>query len=521
MANNPSQIKLRRDGVFESSVPAAGRDLKEHVSAAYDAYQSDSENLSASDSDYDSDASSAGIPIFSKPLEVDQAESEQLGIHFQYSKGTTRIVDSDSVVYSPPYSPSPAPPNVNLPQKAPSAPPYAIFPPRIRAKTTQGSPRPSTTIQNEPHELHSPRELLTATEIKDSYFEARLNRVEFAAWSQEDDEPTGTADSKNIPACLIVVEINFQPKNSTKSHRFSQATIEMEFTDAPIVEYASHPPQVYRGPRILSFSPTLIAGPESTSTQTVKLSLSASMSASSLVGGLRIPTPAVSPSVSYTSSSPKTGQAIIHGVLRSSPPKRVVWTINENSVEKSGIGRKYKLAVVVGKYQGRFAMKIEVKAKLHGSSLWPVKAGGAGDDPVYFTPEKMANRKIIKGIEEGWKGDTVVGEMKRLTGGTLSLRAKVPGVEDAVPSSSEPAGGGVRGSGPVNAELKEHLEWKTWCPKGGLEHRQSFGSGHETLVGDTDDELEAAAERVRDLKVVDLNKLTQSRQRGKILSNKR
>lgn len=328
-----------------------------------------------------------------------------------------------------------------------------------------------------------PRELVSSAEIKDSYFEVRLRHVEFATW--------GGAESPR-PACLIVLETNFQPRvGRSRELRFSDASIDVEFRDASLLGTEHSPvdrdPTV-TGPTILDFAPTLVEGPTSTGQQTTSFAVSVSPNSGGLVPGLNLPTPLL-PSIAFnnTTTVPKTGATVTHGVLRGSPPHRVKWTISENELTKKGIPRRVKLAMIVGYTQGRsFAMKVGMKASLVGASgWWPVRAAAGGNDaPVHFHPGRMMEKGI--GIGEsaersrarildpdgpgemaGPAGLELLSEMKHLLGGTVSIRSQQTHADEVVkhgqPRQLMSTGQVDQGIGPAEA-LPETYLWEMWVP---------------------------------------------------------
>ncbi|KAF8460765.1 hypothetical protein BDZ91DRAFT_766103 [Kalaharituber pfeilii] len=242
------------------------------------------------------------------------------------------------------------------------------------------------TMKNLPDELPTPRRLVTAGEINESYFETRIHHVEFT-------NRKGSGGNGRL-ACLVMLEINFQPRGAggvlgktaesgrgsfrsrrrraRERFRFSEATVEVEFADAPYVDELfdlpmSLPPAAELDPMIMDYEPRLAIGAPSTAIRTTNFAIHAGVSPppiDQLVPGLRVPLPRSGrlPSVDMTyatsKTAPTTSAAVIHGVLRMHPPRKVVWTMQENEVERCGIPRRVQVAMMVGYVEERrFAMK--------------------------------------------------------------------------------------------------------------------------------------------------------------------
>ncbi|KAF8460895.1 hypothetical protein BDZ91DRAFT_737940 [Kalaharituber pfeilii] len=423
--------------------------------------------------------------------------------------------------------------------------------PRRKKPNTKGSELPPLT--NQPHELHTPRELVAAAEIEESYFETRIKQVEFGKW-----EAKGPVRmTRPCPACLVVLEVNFQPsaaggaglKNSEKCGkkrrwrkekvvRFTEATLELEFEDA------SHDPPVSNpgcmaGPTILGFEPTLVTGAPSTAIQTTNFALQVGANpagADQLIPGLRVPLPMPCLNASFvtTSTSPTTSAAAIHGTLRSHPPRRVVWAIQENEVEKSGVPRRMKVAIIVGYVRGRrFLMRAGMRATVVGRKdggglgTWIWGGSGAGkvqvvagrdDEPVYFEDDysrRVSSRAttVYCGKDKSNNGEmgagqeTQVSEMKNLRGGVVSVQ---------VPARATGAVGNAAGGMDMHQS-----SWRKWVPAATVNGAQVLSAARRgshtsfessaTLVGEQGPEARKERDDMnadRDLNGVDLKELT-------------
>ncbi|KAH0563273.1 hypothetical protein GP486_002158 [Trichoglossum hirsutum] len=97
-----------------------------------------------------------------------------------------------------------------------------------------------------PQEYSPPQaDLLTEGDLRGAYFSARIVKVIFA-----------TFDTK--PACLLLIELNFQVSARGVLHRFRDATVEVEFA------YDGQPTgteQAAVGPTVLKFAPEAEQGP--------------------------------------------------------------------------------------------------------------------------------------------------------------------------------------------------------------------------------------------------------------------
>lgn len=141
-------------------------------------------------------------------------------------------------------------------------------------------PPPSTVKAYRPSE----QQLLREGKLGESGFSARLEHVKFGRFKDE-------------TACLIVVGVDFAPKNGGW-FRFRNATVEVEFEE--IVDGADNgkngddnddddddkEEEIYTGPLVLKYNPTLIRGHIQTAAETYGIKVHADIPAPVSVGGI-------------------------------------------------------------------------------------------------------------------------------------------------------------------------------------------------------------------------------------------
>ncbi|KAF8460893.1 hypothetical protein BDZ91DRAFT_737937, partial [Kalaharituber pfeilii] len=213
--------------------------------------------------------------------------------------------------------------------------------------------------------------------------------------------------------------------------------------------------------------------------RTTKFTLQATAGIEHLLPGTRIPF--LNPSTSYvtTTTTPTTSAWVIHGVLRPPLRNKVVWTMHENEVEKSGVPRTVEMSVRVQYVQGRrFLMRPRMKATLvkakEGGPLGPKEVlvvTGGEDQPVYFYDRwhHLYGGRVIAScaattavwdsdVDEDEYEDASVDEyeeaqereMTNLRGGMIGVR---------VPARRTIAGGDEEGSGG-----ERECTWRWWVP---------------------------------------------------------
>ena len=260
------------------------------------------------------------------------------------------------------------------------------------------SPAPTPTQSYRPTE----QQLLREGKLGSSEFTARLQNVQFGTWKGE-------------TACLVVIRLDFAPKNRGW-FRFRNATVEAEVEEEEPSDVkecgrnvikAIHVEEkavdddddddfddldeVYEGPLIRSFYPSLIRGHITTAAETYSIQIAAPLS----------PAP-VTPTLSagWSATAPRQGLHLIHGRLVRSPETCVKWTINENDVTKDGIYEQPCFALIV-RYRAErgFVMAVGCKATTYGG----LAVVGKGGKKIRFGRGKRAVEVGGKTWEAGEK----------------------------------------------------------------------------------------------------------------------
>jgi hypothetical protein len=275
------------------------------------------------------------------------------------------------------------------------------------------SPEPVPTKTYRPSE----QQLLQEGKLGDSNFAARLKKVTFGRYT--------TATGERVPACLILVRVDFVPK-SRGWFRFRDANVEIAFMDSPgavsngILPYGDDADdddddddEVYTGPLVLKFYPDLIRGHTQFSTDQFNLSLNVPLA----------PLPVGSPSITagVTGNRAKEGLHLVQGRLMGDPEMRVKWKMHENEVVKGGVYEQPTLAVLVRYREGdQFTMALNIKATTYGGLAVTGKRGAR----ITFKPGRHAAKK----------GEPSMGG---LTGGSVQMGGQTWGVKKG--ASSEPS----------------------------------------------------------------------------------
>ncbi|KAF7507525.1 hypothetical protein GJ744_010316 [Endocarpon pusillum] len=269
----------------------------------------------------------------------------------------------------------------------------------FRSKT----PEPVPTKTYRPSE----QQLLQEGKLGDSHFSARLKKVKFGRYTTETGE--------RVPACLILVRVDFIPKNRGW-FRFRDANVEVAFTDgsgavsnrisANDDDVDDDDETVYTGPLVLKFYPDLIRGHTQSVSEQFNLLLNVPLA----------PLPA-----GGTMIKAKEGLHLVHGRLMGEPETRVKWKMHENEVVKGGVYEQPTLAVLVRYREGEpFTMALNIKATTYGGLAVTGKRGAS----ITFKPGKHGARK-----EE----PSMVG----LTGGSVQMGGQTWGVKKG--ASTEPS----------------------------------------------------------------------------------
>lgn len=264
-------------------------------------------------------------------------------------------------------------------------------------------PAPPSTVQSY---RPSEQQLLREGKLGESQFSARLQQVKFGRFKGE-------------AACLIVVRLDFAPRNSGW-FRFRNATVEVEFEEFgdgggdgrngdddndddndDDDDDDDEEEDDYAGPLVLKYYPDLIRGHIQTAAETYGIRVHANVPAPIEVGGI---------SAEWGISTPREGLHLVHGRLVGSPETRVKWTMNENEITKSGIYEQPRFAVVVRYPEERgFVMTLGVKATTYAG----LAVMGKGGSKIKFTKGKP------KKVDE-----TRGGTMPGLDGGSIAVEGQ-------------------------------------------------------------------------------------------------
>lgn len=98
------------------------------------------------------------------------------------------------------------------------------------------------------------------------------------------------------------------------------------------------------------------------------------------------------------------GRVVVHGVRGGGRHRNsITWTVEQDSVEKSGIPRDIKLPLIVTRQNNnRFSARVTVKAHYgfwRGALARSVPVVGNNEQPLYFDPATLENL-----VENGAKG---------------------------------------------------------------------------------------------------------------------
>lgn len=279
----------------------------------------------------------------------------------------------------------------------------------------------SKTPETVPTKNYRPSEqqLLQEGKLGDSHFSARLKKVKFGRYA--------TATGERVPACLILVRVDFIPK-SRGWFRFRDANVEVAFTDGSSTvsngmstddhdddhdDNDDDDDAVYTGPLVLKFYPDLIRGHTQSASEQFNLSLNIPLT----------PLPAGSPSMStgITRTWTKEGLHLVQGRLMGEPETRVKWKMQENEVVKGGVYEQPTLAVLVRYREGDpFTMALNIKATTYGGLAVTGKRGAR----ITFKPGKHGAKE-----EEP--------SMAGLVGGSVQMGGQTWGVKKG--ASTEPS----------------------------------------------------------------------------------
>ena len=201
---------------------------------------------------------------------------------------------------------------------------------------------------------------LTEGELGESRFDARLRQVTFGTY-------------RSHPACLLVLNVNFQPSNMKRWFRFRDATVDIEFDDDDEVAAEEAGKDNYQVPFVVKFYPEVIYGKVQTAMEQYGFEFSVPLPPPISGGG---------PSVSYSLARPREGAHLINGSMWGDPERRVMWKVSENETDKKGISPLCRLAVVVRLAGHRKFKMVANKA----TTIAGVAMVGKGAAPISFAP---------------------------------------------------------------------------------------------------------------------------------------
>jgi hypothetical protein len=224
--------------------------------------------------------------------------------------------------------------------------------------------------------------LLQQGKLGESEFSARLRKVVFGSY-------------EGLPACLILIQINFCPKNRAW-FRFRKAEVEIAFEKDNKDDRDGE--NEYDGPIVRKFYPERIRGHVETAAEHYGITFSAPIL--STAAGI---------SAEWSQHRPKEGLHLIQGRLVGSPETGVKWRIHENEVSRGGIFEDPKHCVILRHTEFNFDMSISMKATTYGG-LPIIGKGGAritftppatmhtiGSGPTHVEPDS----KVLPGVDRG------------------------------------------------------------------------------------------------------------------------
>ncbi|KAK5118453.1 hypothetical protein LTR62_002967 [Meristemomyces frigidus] len=241
--------------------------------------------------------------------------------------------------------------------------------------------------RNPPEHQNLPRDLITAAEKKNAYYQqVRFHRAKYGKYN-------------GLDACLIVFKLSFQTLRSTL--RFKSAELEVEFDDAAnlgLNPYEVDLDTTFR-PRVLRHEPGYFKGPvsEVQGSSTVKLDIPI-QAPGGIVG--------ITPGISRSRDTLRESAFEVHGVVKEDPPSLVHWVMREDGIKDNGIRPELAVAIIVQYFPPRrFFARVRFKADLFMTSLRPADllstfvkpVCGLKDDPVFFDPEYMQSGQSSTG----------------------------------------------------------------------------------------------------------------------------
>lgn len=227
----------------------------------------------------------------------------------------------------------------------------------------------SSPIKNnkDENEESIPRETIAA-EVRSTRFIAALERpIRFGTFNDQ-------------TAFLLTFHFSFQRVLGGYFNRVRAVDIKIVFDDAPLDQTVG----AGRNPSIVRFHPVEYEGPTSYGNVTYCSGISSDLS--SIPGG-----PSSGAHLSREVNIPIVSSLKVHGTRSGTPTRnKIVWTIEEDEILKTGMPREVKLSLTMNmKEARRFSAKVIVAA--HYSFKYGLLAKtfpviGRSNDPLFFDP---------------------------------------------------------------------------------------------------------------------------------------
>ncbi|KAI4133082.1 MAG: hypothetical protein LQ347_002300 [Umbilicaria vellea] len=239
---------------------------------------------------------------------------------------------------------------------------------QLGASSRQNKVPPPPIAYNE-----NKNQILSEGQLLSSKFIARLKRV---LW--------GYYERPSNPACLLVLEVNFKPKNGG-FFRYRDATVEVQFDGGEGDRREDLDEQDdYSGPYVVKIYPELITGKVKTAMEDYGFTLEVNAAPLPLSAGGK-----------YSFSAPKEGRSLVHGTTEGYLERSVEWKIRENNITGSGIEPQYTLAAIIA-IPKRHVFNMVVRIKATTFANVPVK--GRETSPIYFTPTASQEATGLGGL---------------------------------------------------------------------------------------------------------------------------
>jgi hypothetical protein len=255
----------------------------------------------------------------------------------------------------------------------------------------------SATKTTIPEDSSIPPEII-AEQLRGTPFQAEIER------------PLHLGSHDGRSAYRLLFYFSFQ--HSRSRPRIRTATITITFRDAPedTKQDSDDEDEPSRHPAILDFYPKVFEGPvrkatvERSAEATIGISNHSILNTRVKIGEKKI--------------LEEEGRLTMHGTTRGRPKHRVIWTIRENEVSKTGIPITFHLPLIVMPQNGRrFSAVLGLRANYgirRGLLAKIIPVLGSSPAPIYFDPavlDKMAKNRDRSRFD----GKVVVEEVGDLT----------------------------------------------------------------------------------------------------------